>query len=102
MTKKLYQDPDESFGKHAIRGEKSDIEYYIVKSKDDKTIKETDTYQQALQWVENQIEENYSKPIANRHRFFRRSQLMSVKGDQLKFKILKVQEVERYIEFTID
>ena len=102
MNEKPYPDPDETLGKHAIRVEKSDFEYYTIKSKDNKTVEKTDTYEQALDWVESQIKENYSKPIANRHRFFRRSQLMKVTGDQLKFKILKVQEIEKFIEYTVD
>jgi len=101
MDKSEYQDPDESLGKHSIRIEKSNVEYYTVKSKDNKTIEKTNTYEQALEWVESQIEENYSKPVANRHRFFRRSQLMTVTGDQLKFKILKVQEIDKFIEYTV-
>lgn len=102
MSEKEYQDPDESLGKYAIRIEKSSIEYYNIKSMDDKTIERTDTYEQALDWVETQIKENYSKPIQKRHRFFRRSQLISVTGAQIKFKILKVQELDKFIEYTVD
>ena len=102
MSKKRYLDPDESLGKYAIREEKSNVEYYTIKSKDDKTIEKTDTYEQAVDWIENQIKENYSKPLINRNRFFRRSQLISVTGDQLKFKILKVQEIDRFVEYTVD
>ena len=101
MSKKEYQDPDETLGKHAIRIEKSNVEYFTIKSIDNKTIEKTDTYEQALDWVETQIKENYSKSIPNRHRFFRRSQLMTVTGDQLKFKILKVQELDKFIEYTL-
>ncbi len=98
----MYPDPDESLGKHAIRMENSNVEYYTIKSMDDKTIEKTDTYEQALDWVETQIKDNYSKPLPNRHRFFRRSQLISVTGAQIKFKILRVQELDKFIEFTID
>ena len=102
MSVKTYQDPDETLGKYTIRVEKSNVEYYSIKSMDNKTIQKTDTYKQALDWVEEQIKENYSKPIASRHRFFRRSQLISVTGAQLKFKILKVQEIDKFIEYTVD
>ncbi|MHA2053916.1 MAG: hypothetical protein ACW99F_09985 [Candidatus Hodarchaeales archaeon] len=101
MFTKIYEDPDESLGKYAMRRDKSNVEYFTIISFQDKTIHKTDTHEEALAWVEQLIKENYDKPLGNRHRFFRRDQNIVIAGDRMKFKILNVQELDVFLEFTV-
>lgn len=101
MSNKIYPDPDEEWGKYAMKVDKSDVEYYTVKSLDEKTIHRVDTYEEALIWVENFLSEEYEKPLVNRHRFFRRNQNIIITGDRTKFKILKVRELDVFKEYQV-
>jgi hypothetical protein len=68
---------------------------------DEKTIYRADTYEEAYKWAENMIKEEYSKPLVNRHRFFRRNQNINIMGDRTKLKIIKIQELDVFKEYQI-